>query len=183
MHINDLSAQDVFVNVHGYEKWDKGLTKEPIENIVEDFPGEIFGVAEEGFGDELHGRENIPDENIIQSRPQQGRFDRRGLGIKDADYVVMAGGEYGLCHHGAYEIMRNEADDAEFIFPPEACFGWYKCSKPEFMGYRLDELHNGTLPVSDQQYFSQKIIEERGENEKMGEYDWKTSSIQDVEVG
>lgn len=178
MHIDDFGEQDVFVNIHGYDRWDiRSQVEEPVERISEEFPGKVFGVAEEGFEDELYGHEDM--DLTIQSRPRSGKFDRRGLEIDDANYVVLSGGEYGACHHSSYEILRSEVDDAEFIFPPEACFGWVECKNPDLSSYTLDEFQRGTLPVNDQQYFGQKIIERR---EDLGDYDWGSSSIQPVKV-
>lgn len=179
MDIEEFGEDDVFVNVHGYDRWDKGITEDAMRRIAELFPGKIYGVAEEGFEEHLHTRNQTEEENIIRSREKQGRFDRRGLGIDNADYVVLAGGEYGFCHNDVYNILETEVDNAEFIFPTEACFGLAETSNPNLFLYRFDEFQTGDLPVEDTTYFAAKIAETR---QKHGEYDWNQCSIQPVLV-
>lgn len=179
MDIEEFGEDDVFVNVHGYDRWDRGITEDAMRKIAELFPGKIYGIAEEGFEDQLHTRDQTEEENIIRSREEQGRFDRRGLGIENADHVVLAGGEYGFCHNKAYRIIEREVDDAEFIFPPEACFGLAETSNPDLFLYTFDEFQSGDLPVEDTTYFVEQIAETKQRHE---EYDWSQCSIQPVLV-
>lgn len=179
--IEDLGEKDVLVNVHGYEKWDKGLTRQETESIISEFPGDVYGVAEHGYQDDLYGSEHMEDENVLITAPRTGHFEERNLGIRGANHLVITGGHLGQCHKEVYKILEDEAnEDTEIIFPPEACFGHVASSAPVQLLYSLENLQKGNLEgiEQDQEFF----IKDVAEKTRLEEYDWNRTSIQGIDL-
>jgi len=161
--LEDFSPKDILVNIHGYEKWDKGLTKSTTTKLIQEFPGQVYGISEKGYDNELYGRTHIPDENIIESKPQSGEFNNSNLDLQESEYILLAGGEIGACHWETYEILNQEVENSQFILPATACYGYIPTPNPdEFLLYSLDELLNGALDNQTTIEDSQKLINQSG---------------------
>lgn len=181
MEFGEFGEDDVLVNVHGYRKYDRnGLVKEPVEQLADAFPGDVYGVAEAGCGDDLYGREHMPDGNVIRSWEEQGWFDARDLGMADADHAVLTGGYVNACLSHTYEILVEEElqSGTEVILPPDACFAYLGSSNPDIGEYTLEMIQKGGLDCPDdhETYFMEQLVE----NAQINRYDWYRTSIQDI---
>lgn len=134
---------DVLFNIHGYTRFDKGLIEGSLTKLINDFPGEVFGVAEQGYSEDLYGFEQIPSENVFFSKPYSGVFDLENE-IEDPNSVVVAGGELSSCLNESYNILQEEMNDCSFILPTKSCYGYHSSSNPEeYLLFTLDEVLNG----------------------------------------
>ena len=178
MDISDFGSSDVLFNVHNYDEWASGKTREEVELLAENFPGKIYGLTEKGFEDQLYGVDNV--DSFIQTGEKSGNFQGFDQDIEDADYVVLVGGNFGFCHHDAYSVLDQEHDfDTEFVFPPEACFRRFESPNPDLGVHTLQEIQDGRLDIdNDQEYFVRKVAEETG----FDKYDWDKCSIQRINV-
>lgn len=177
MDMSEFDQNDLLVSVHNYPRWSRGRTEDVSRKIMKSFPGKVYGLYEDDSREWQHGREFMDDE--LETEEGVGYFDPNELDIGDPDYVVLIGGNIGSCHGHAYESLEEDLEDAQYIFPPEACFGYVNYPTLDEGYHTLKQFQKGTIPVDRA---IDRRLQDIAEETDFERYDWSNCSIQRIEL-